>query len=62
MSKYNFFGSITILGIVATLLGAWMKILHLSNAQTVLTIGMFAEAIGLSALAWFLFEWLEKKK
>lgn len=62
MSKYKFFGSITILGIVATLLGAWMKILHLSNAQSVLTIGMLAEAIGLSALAWFLFEWLEKKK
>jgi hypothetical protein len=39
-----------------------MKILHLANAQSVLTVGMFAEAIGLSALAWLLFEWLEKKK
>jgi hypothetical protein len=61
MNKYKIFGSVTVLGILCTLLGAWMRILHMAYSKNLLTIGMFAEAIGLSALAWFLFEWLEKK-
>lgn len=61
MFKYKLFGSIAVAGILITTFGAWMKIVHLANASILLTVGMFAEGIGLAALVWFLFGWLGKK-
>jgi hypothetical protein len=61
MTKYKLFGGIAVAGVLCTSFGAWMKILHLSNANSFLTVGLFAEGIGLAALVWFIFEWLEKK-
>jgi hypothetical protein len=61
MNKYKLFGIIAVIGILCTMFGAWMKILHLSHANSFLTAGLFTQGIGLSALVWFLFEWLGKK-
>ena len=61
MNKYKLFGFIAVAGILCTSLGAWMKIVHLSRANLVLTIGLYAQGIGLAALTWFLFDWLSKK-
>jgi hypothetical protein len=62
MTKYKLFGFIAAFGILSTVFGAWAKILHLSFANLALTIGLLLQGIGMAALAWFLFEWLGKKK
>ncbi len=62
MSKYTIFALLTIVGIGCTAFGAWAKIIHLSFANSFLAIGLSLKAIGLSALAWFLFKTLDKKQ
>ena len=59
--KYKIFGIIAIIGILATAIGAWYKILHKPGANLFITIGVCGEAIGLAALAWFAFEYFRKK-
>jgi hypothetical protein len=61
MTKYKLFGGIAVTGILCTSVGAWMKIVHFSNANSLLTVGLIAEGTGLAALVWFVFVWLEKK-
>jgi hypothetical protein len=62
MNKYYLFGSITVVGILATTLGAWAKITHQAWAQMVISLGLLFQGIGLAALVWFLFMWLKRKK
>lgn len=62
MTKYKLFGLVAVTGILSTAFGAWAKILHLFFATFFLTTGLLLQGIGLAALAWFLFEWLAKKK
>lgn len=61
MNKYYFFGVISVLGILAMSFGVWAKITHQANADMVIATGLTCLAIGLSALVWFLFIWLNKK-
>jgi len=59
--KYRIFALIAITGILSTAAGAWFKILHRPGAGLFLTIGIYGEAIGLAALAWFAFDYLKRK-
>ncbi len=61
MNRYKFFGVIAVIGILFTVFGAWGKILHKAFADIFITIGMFGEGIGFSALVWFAFDYLNKK-
>jgi hypothetical protein len=62
MNKYYLFGTIAVVGILATAFGAWAKITHQAYADMAMTIGLTLRAIGMAALAWLLFMWLKKKK
>jgi len=62
MNKYSILGILAVLGILASMFGAWAKITHQRYGDTALTISMFMQAIGLAALAWILIIWLKKKK
>jgi hypothetical protein len=61
MTRYTFFGILAAAGVLCTVFGAWAKIMHLAFANTLLTIGLFSEGIGITALLWFLFERIGKK-
>ncbi len=55
LNKYTFFGGVAVIGIFAIVIGAWAKIMHRAYADLFLTIGLFAEGIGIAALVWFIF-------
>lgn len=44
--KYKYGIIIIIIGFIITVFGAWAKILHLSFANTALTVGMFTKITG----------------
>jgi hypothetical protein len=60
--KYRIFAIIAVAGILSTAIGAWHKILHKPGADLYLTIGIYGEAIGLAALAWFAFDYFRRKE
>jgi heme/copper-type cytochrome/quinol oxidase subunit 4 len=62
MNKYKFWGIVAAVATVLTVFGAWAKLTHKANADTILTVGLCLFGVSQAVYHYLKFMALKNKK